>query len=216
MAHEEGTATTENRLHGPFHDTARQHEADRLGMLVFLASEVMLFGGLLGGALAIRLLHPVDYGRAAAQLHLWLGGLNTAILLTSSLLVALAVEAVRSGQARLAAWQLRGAMLLGIAFLAVKGLEYTLEYRDGLVPGLAGAHLESLVHALFMNLYFAATGLHALHVIGGLVLLGFAAASRLAQADRNAVVVGNIALYWHLVDVVWVFLYPTLYLARPA
>lgn len=209
-------ATEQGRIHEPFHDAARQREADRLGMLVFLASEVMLFGGLLGGALAIRFMHPAEYARASAQMHFWLGSLNTAILLTSSLLVALAVAAVQAGQARVAAWQLRGAIALGLAFLGVKAVEYTLEYRDGLVPGFAGQNLEGPVQALFMNLYFAATGLHALHVIGGIALLGFVVLSKPARADRNANVVGNVALYWHLVDIVWVFLYPTFYLARPA
>ena len=98
---------------------------------------------------------------------------------------------------------------------AVKFTEYGLEYRDGVVPLLSDARLHGGPHELFMDLYFAATGLHALHVLGGLTLL----ASLIwplstARRDPSAVFAGNAALYWHLVDVIWVFLYPTLYLAR--
>jgi cytochrome c oxidase subunit 3 len=199
----------------PFPDAARAREAGRFGMLVFLASEIMLFGGLFAGALAMRIEHAADYARASAELHLWLGGINTAVLLTSSLLVALVVAAVRAERSRLAAWFLAGAIVLGLAFLAIKGTEYGLEYKDGLVPGLDGGGLESPFQQLFMNLYFAATGLHAVHVTVGLALLAamiwpFGAARR----DPEALLIGNVALYWHLVDVVWLFLYPTLYLAR--
>jgi cytochrome c oxidase subunit 3 len=199
----------------PFPSPARQREAGRLGMLVFLASEVMLFGGIFAGALSLRLAHPGEYAAASREMHLWLGGINTAILLTSSALAALAVEAVRHGLARAAGWLLAGTIALALAFLAIKASEYALEYHDGVVPGLSDANLHGGPHELFMNLYFASTGLHALHVTAGIVLLAsmiwpFGAARR----DRQAVTIGNAALYWHLVDVVWIFLYPTLYLAR--
>jgi cytochrome c oxidase subunit 3 len=200
-------------LHEPFHQASRQREADRLGMLVFLASEAMLFGGIFAAALALRLSYPQDYVAAAGHLKLWLGTANTAILLTSSLMAALAVEAVRSGHSKAAGAALAAAVLLGLAFLGVKAHEYLGEYREGLIPGLANAHFESRVQQLFMNLYFISTGLHALHVSGGLVLLAIAGFSRRARQDRHAVLIGNVALYWHLVDIVWVFLYPTLYLA---
>jgi cytochrome c oxidase subunit 3 len=149
------------------------------------------------------------------EMHYWLGGINTAVLLTSSAIVALMVEAVKAGSARLAKWLLLAAIALGLAFVAIKFTEYALEYRDGVVPLLSPAKLKGGPDTLFMDLYFAATGLHALHVLGGLTLLGaliwpFGRARR----DTSAVFAGNAALYWHLVDVIWVFLYPTLYLAR--
>jgi cytochrome c oxidase subunit 3 len=148
-------------------------------------------------------------------MHLWLGGMNTAVLLSSSALVALMVAAVRAGAAGLAKWLLVGTIALGFAFLAIKFTEYALEYRDGVVPLLSDRNLHSGPQRLFMDLYFVATGLHALHVTVGLALLGsliwpFGAARR----DTSAVFAGNAALYWHLVDVIWIFLYPTLYLAR--
>jgi cytochrome c oxidase subunit 3 len=199
----------------PFSSAPRALSAERLGMLVFLASEIMLFGGLFTGALAMRIDHPADYARASSELHLWLGGFNTAVLLTSSLMVALAVLAVRDARPRLSGWLLLGTIALGITFLAVKFTEYAIEFRDGVVPVFNPSHLEGPFQTLFMNLYFAATGLHAVHVTIGIILLAslvwpFGEARR----DKQAMFIGNAGLYWHLVDIIWLFLYPTLYLAR--
>ncbi|BBC72779.1 conserved hypothetical protein [Altererythrobacter sp. B11] len=200
-------------LKEPFHQIGRQHEADRFGMLVFLASELMLFGGIFAAAMALRIRDGADYVAAAGHLKLWLGTANTAILLTSSLFAALAVEATRAGQARWTGRALVAAAVLGLAFLGVKGFEYAAEYSEGLMPATAIAHFDGRIEQLFMDLYYLATGLHALHVSLGILLLAGAAWSRRAREDRAAVLVGNVALYWHLVDVVWIFLYPTLYLA---
>jgi cytochrome c oxidase subunit 3 len=202
-------------LHDPFTRIERQRESDRFGMLLFLASELMLFGGLFAAALSLRLLHKAAYIHASGEMHLWLGALNTAVLLTSSLLVALAVEAVKDGAQRRAGWLLALAIALGLAFLAIKGGEYVLEWRDGLVPRFHAGGLHDGPQTLFMTLYFTATGLHALHVTAGLVLLALLLGPlRAVRADRGATTVGNLALYWHFVDVIWIFLYPTLYLAR--
>jgi len=203
------------RLQPQFPTLERQREADRLGMMIFLSTEVLIFGGLFAAAFMLRVEHSTEYVTSSKDMHLWFGGLNTAVLLTSSAVVALMVEAVKVGSARLAKWLLLGAITRGLAFLAIKFTEYALEYRDGVVPLISDANLRSGSGRLFMDLYFAATGLHALHVVGGLTLLGsliwpFGRARR----DTSAVFAGNAALYWHLVDVIWVFLYPTLYLAR--
>lgn len=197
----------------PFDNAAQRREADRFGMLIFLASEIMLFGGIFGAALVLRLTHPSDYVAAAGRLDVMLGTINTAILLTSSLGAALAVELARSGKPRGVAVALVVTVLLGVAFLGVKALEYAHEYREGLMPGTAHAHFATRGTELFVNLYFVATGLHAVHVAIGLGLLMMVAANARARRDRRAVLLGNAALYWHLVDIVWVFLYPTLYLA---
>ena len=193
----------------------RQNDADHFGMLLFLSTEVLIFGGIFAVAFAMRAEHAAEYAKASKEMHYWLGGINTGVLLTSSMLVALMVEAVRASSARVSKWLLLGAIALGLTFLAIKLTEYGLEYRDGVVPRLSPRNLRGGPHELFMDLYFAATGLHALHVTAGLVLLGsliwpFAAARR----DPSAVFAGNAALYWHIVDVIWLFLYPTLYLAR--
>ena len=196
----------------PFRDAERQREADRLGMLVFLASEIMLFGGLFAVALTLRLRHPAEYQEAAAGLHIWLGTINTAILLTSSLLVALAVEAARADRSVAARRLLLGAAALGVAFLGVKGLEYYAEFREGVVPVLAPGGLSSPFETLLMTFYFISTGLHAVHVTIGIAMLAMVALARSPARMDPPIVLGNVALYWHLVDIVWIFLYPTLYL----
>jgi cytochrome c oxidase subunit 3 len=202
-------------LHEPFPTLERQREAGQFGMFVFLATEVLLFGGIFVASLVLRVEHGAEYAAASREMHYWIGGINTAVLLTSSLLVALMVQAVRTGCARLAAWLTVGAIALGLVFIVLKFTEYALEYRDGLVPGLSGRALHGGPRELFMNLYFAGTGLHAVHVTIGLVLLGSLVwPLGAARRDRTAGLAGNVALYWHLVDVVWIFLYPTLYLAR--
>jgi cytochrome c oxidase subunit 3 len=203
------------RLQPQFPTLERQREADHLGMLIFLSTEVLIFGGLFAALFMLRAEHSAEYVKSSTAMHYWLGGLNTAVLLTSSALVALMVEGVKAGSARLAKWLLLATIAFGLAFIAIKFAEYALEYRDGVVPLLSAGNLKPGPATLFMDLYFAATGLHALHVTGGLLLLGsliwpFGRARR----DTSAVFAGNAALYWHLVDIVWIFLYPTLYLAR--
>lgn len=206
------------RLHPPFSAPDQQRRAELMGMHLFLASEVMLFGGVFTALAAYRILHPQAAAEAATHLKLWLGAANTALLLTSSAVVALAVEAARLGRARLTALLLLGAAGLGVAFLAVKGLEYRAEYAEGLMPDLNGpSPLAGRPASLFIDLYFAATGLHAVHLTIGLIVLSTLAArllrGELAVPERTIVVEAG-GLYWHLVDVVWIFLYPLLYLAR--
>lgn len=203
----------DSALHEPFADLSQQHEAGRLGMLIFLASEVMLFGGIFAAALALRLHHEQAYIDAAHHLNLWIGTANTAVLLTSSLFAALAVTAARGGSAKWCGRALCLAAALGAVFLVLKGYEYLGDYREGLMPGTALTDFSSPFERLFMDLYYCSTGLHAVHVTTGIGLLIFTALSRRARHDRSATFVGNIALYWHLVDIVWIFLFPTLYLA---
>jgi len=201
-------------LHEPFHDLARQHETDRFGMLLFLASEVMLFGGIFAAALGLRMAEPDAFAAYSQKLHLWLGTANTGVLLTSSLLVALGVEAARKGRYRHLGWLFIAAALLGLVFAGIKGTEYWLEYRAGLMPGVDASGIEDRTQRLFMNLYFVSTGLHAIHLSVGLILL-VALAGRACAGRLGHVMAANVGLYWHLVDVVWIFLFPTLYLARP-
>lgn len=206
--------------HEPFADLARQREADRLGMAVFLASEAMLFGALIMGLLALRTWETAAFAAASERLSLFAGALNTAILLTSSLLVAIGAKARAADRARLAAILFAAAALLGLVFIGVKGFEYRSEYFEGLMPG-AGPRQDfrSPGARMFMDGYFVATGLHAIHVGVGVALLG-GCAWRMRRDDPPAtaapatVTVENIGLYWHLVDIVWVFLFPILYLSR--
>jgi cytochrome c oxidase subunit 3 len=202
-----------------FTTTIQRKRADQFGMFVFLASEIMLFGGLFAAMAAYRILHPSAAGEAASHLNLWLGTLNTAILLTSSMLVALAVTLAGAGKREPVAALLAISAVLGLAFLAIKGCEYRAEYLDGLMPGIGPASpLGERPATLFISLYFVSTALHAVHVAIGVALLAGAAAGvankRLALPSKVATI-ELVGLYWHLVDVIWVFLFPLLYLARP-
>lgn len=201
--------------HEPFPDIARQREADRLGMVVFLASEAMLFGALVMGLLALRTFQPEPFAATSERLNLLAGSVNTAVLLTSSLLVAIGAEARALDRNRLAAWMLGIGALLGIAFLVIKGSEYYQEYGEGLMPGAGPLQdFGSAGARMFMDGYFVATALHAFHVLVGVGMLA-GCAWRLRRSDPPSKVgIENVGLYWHLVDVVWVFLFPILYLSR--
>lgn len=197
----------------PYSRPAQQREADFLGMYLFLASEIMLFGAVFALLFFDRVRHPGAAEAAAVRLDVWIGTANTAILLTSSLFVALAVAAARVGRrSAVIAW-LGAAALLGFAFLGLKGFEYAKDFAEGVLP-VAGRAVPS---ALFINLYFAATALHGLHLIGGIGLLALAAfrtATGRTRVPGQAIVIEMTGLYWHFVDVVWVFLFPLLYLPR--
>lgn len=204
-------------LHAPYSDPRRQHQADLMGMYLFLGSEIMLFGGLFAVMALTRLHHPQDYVAASRELHLWIGAANTLVLLTSSMCAAFAVATARHGFARATARWLAATAALGTGFLALKVVEYASEYREGLLPVPGGDHaLTEPVQTLVMHLYLIATGLHAIHLSIGIALMGTLAgrARRRLPLPRRAVTVEVSALYWHLVDVIWVFLYPVLYLAR--
>jgi cytochrome c oxidase subunit 3 len=201
--------------HEPFADRDRQREADRLGMVVFLASEAMLFGAVILGLLALRTWEAAAFASTSRRLLLWAGSTNTGILLTSSLLVALGAEARAVARNRLAALLFAAAALLGLAFLAIKGTEYRIEYLEGLMPGVGPKQdFASPGARMFMDGYFVATGLHALHVLVGVTLLTGCAWRLRGDRPPSRVAVENIGLYWHVVDIVWVFLFPILYLSR--
>ena len=202
----------------PFTDPRQQHRAAMMGMYVFLGSEIMLFGGLFCVAAAMRLAHAAEVVHASRALHFGIGGLNTAILLTSSLFVALGVESARKGRTKITCGWLVGAATLGLAFLATKASEYQMEFAEGLLPieGVHSRYTDDIQH-LFMNLYLIATSLHAVHLSIGIALLltlSFRLARSSIELPERAIVLVAAGLYWHLVDVIWVFLYPVFYLAR--
>jgi cytochrome c oxidase subunit 3 len=203
----------------PFDDLAQKDRADRLGMFIFLASEVMLFGGLFAALSAYRAEHPQAAAEAAQHLNIWLGGANTAVLLTSSLFAALAGLAAKRGQGRRSAVCLWLTAALGVVFLVIKGSEYRLEYLDGVMPGVGPpSPLGDSPATLFISLYFVSTALHALHLTIGVAMTavaGVGAVSGRLPMPARARTVELIGLYWHLVDVIWIFLFPLLYLARP-
>ncbi len=203
-------------LEPQFSSHAQQDFARSFGMWVFLSSELLFFGPLLFGYLYLRMHHPEATGMASRHTDMLLGTVNTAILLTSSFCMALAGYAAQAGARRRAARLLALTALLGVAFLAIKGFEWRQEFGEHLFPG-AGFHPAdgrdaATVYAmeLFFLLYFAATGLHALHLS-----IGVMACLWLMRGPR-AGTVELAGLYWHFVDVVWVVLYPLLYLTARA
>jgi len=186
-----------------------------LGMWVFIASELLFFGALLAAYLAARVHCPAGFASASRHTHVVLGTANTAILLTSSALIALAVACDRHPLHRRwtsrLLWMVAG---LRCAFIAVKGCEYVLEWQEGLFPG-PGFPLTQPGAQLFFALYFFTSGLHAVHLICGIAAVAtFACATAAARAWAKPERLEAVALYWHFVDVVWIFLYPLLYLVE--
>lgn len=213
-------AVRDGYLAEAFRTAAQQREASFLGMWLFLATEIMMFGVLFLVIYYYRLAHPAAVGEAVQHLHALLAGANSALLLTGSLCTSLMVQASRlehSGHVQRWLWL---AALCGLGFLAVKGFEYGWEYREGLLPGSPSeSPLTDPAARLFMNLYLFATGLHAVHVlIAVLLALGMAVRIQLGhmKLPERAITVEMVGLYWHLVDVIWIFLYPSLYLTGRA
>lgn len=197
-----------------FEDAAQQREAANLGMWTFLATEVLFFGGLFMAYLLYRLEYPADFAAASRHTDLWYGTLNTAILLTSSLTMALAVHAAHAGKTVSTGRFLLLTLLLAAGFLVVKALEYHQDFVERLVPGPNFNHTLPSRAEIFYWLYWTLTGLHAIHVMVGIGVLGVMAAlnrrGRFSSAYYTPVELAG--LYWHFVDLVWIILYPSLYL----
>jgi cytochrome c oxidase subunit 3 len=203
----------------PFTDAAQQRETAQLGMWLFLTTETMMFGSLLVAIWYYRAMHPEAVARTVERLHYGLAGFNSVLLLTSCLAVSLAVGAARAGQEPQVRGLLFAAAALATAFLGVKGYEYFSEYREHLLPG-QDSPLTEPASRLFINLYVIATALHGVHVLVG-IGLALGLCLRLwrgrMRVPARAISVEVFSYYWHLVDVIWIFLYPSLYLVgRPA
>ncbi len=201
-----------------FEDADQQFEASTLGMWAFLITEIMFFGGLFLGYIVYRSLYPAAFAEASNLLNYRLGAINTAVLICSSLTMVLAVRAAQMGQRRQLVTFLLLTIILGSAFLVNKGFEYAHKFHEHLVPGPHFGPSHPLAHPqqaqLFLGFYFGMTGLHALHMIIGIVIL----AIFVVQAQRGRfsqdyfAPIDIIGLYWHFVDIVWIFLFPLLYL----
>jgi len=199
-----------------FAEVGQQREALTLGMWVFLVTEVMFFGGLFTGYAVYRATFPQSFAEASRHLDMWLGGINTCLLITSSLFMALAVHDAQSDRRRALTRNLLVTAALGAGFLLIKFVEYGHKIDEGLFPGTSFEFDGTDVAAaqLFFGLYFVMTGMHALHMIigiGGLIVLAVPAA-RGRFAGRRFMTVEIFGLYWHFVDLVWIFLFPLLYL----
>jgi cytochrome c oxidase subunit III len=199
-----------------FSDLEQEHDAAELGMWVFLGSEVLLFGALLLGYWVYRFGYPGGFAAAARHTSILIGTINTAVLLTSSFCVAWAVMLVKADASRFAATLFWIAVACGVAFLILKGVEYRDEYREHLVPGLdfrfEGPDNDAV--RLFFSYYFVATGLHAVHITIGIVVLAvIAARARRGEYSSAYHAPPMLAgLYWHFVDLIWIFLFALIYL----
>lgn len=187
----------------------------KLGMWIFLLTEMVLFGGLFIAYSYMRYRYPADFHHAGAELNVILGVINTVVLLTSSLTVVLSLLSLQQGHGPRAQAFLGTTLALGVAFLTIKGFEWATKFQHGLYP--SSLHLGRLPpgEQVFFGLYFSMTGLHGLHVVAGVLVLGWIlwkVASGRVLPDRPTLL-ENGALYWHLVDVVWIFLLPLFYLA---
>jgi cytochrome c oxidase subunit 3 len=199
-----------------FDDESQQRRAVTLGMWAFLVNEVMFFGGLFCTYTVYRVVFPTAFHDGSEHLDVTLGALNTAVLIASSFTMALSVWSAERGRRRLLLGALAATLVLGSVFLAIKGVEYHEKWVDHLVPGPAFAwpgrdprHVQ-----IFFSLYFAMTGFHALHMVIGLGLLVWLARDgrRGRFGPAYSAPVEIVGLYWHFVDIVWIFLFPLLYL----
>ena len=202
-----------------FEDLGQQHEASTLGMWFFVAQEILFFGGLFAAYFVYREMYPEAW-KAGSHHQMWkVGAANTIVLIGSSLTMALAVWGAQGARRKFTTLMLALTLLLGSVFVGVKGYEYAEHIHEGLFPGVLynnthdAAHLTRGVE-MFMTFYFTMTGLHALHmIIGAGLLLYFI--RRAWRGDFGPEYYGPVeimGLYWHFVDIVWIFLFPLLYL----
>jgi len=207
-------------LYGQFETLDQQRESASFGMWVFLVTEVLFFGGMFMTYTLNRSTYPDVFGEASRSINLTLGAVNTVVLIGSSLTMAMSVWAAQVGKKHLVTIFLILTLILGTVFLGIKGVEYHEKFVEHHVPGLnfnfePGANAATNAHAqLFFSLYFAMTGLHALHMIigAGLLIWLIKESFRGRFTPEYSTPVDLVGLYWHFVDIVWIFLFPLLYL----
>jgi cytochrome c oxidase subunit 3 len=213
--HTEAHALAPHQKH-QFETIEQQKETSTLGMWAFLVTEVMFFGGLFGAYTVYRYLYPHAFAAASHHLNVFIGAANTAVLIGSSMTMALAVRAAQLGNRRSQVVFLLSTIVLGSIFLGVKVFEYHDKFVHHLVPG-PHFHFEGPYGReaqIFYSLYFAMTGMHAVHMIIGIGMLAtltvLAWRGNFSAAYHTPVELGG--LYWHFVDIVWIYLFPLLYL----
>ena len=209
----EATAT---HVEPQFEEAEQQREAATMGMWLFLATEVLFFGGMFLGYTVYRVSYPEAFAEASRHTLIAFGAVNTAVLLISSTVMAFAVRAARANRRALSGFLLLFTAVLGALFLVIKGFEYAREISEHLLPG-GNFHIEASDphHAeLFFYIYWLMTGVHALHVAIGVILITFFAlrAWFVNAFQDHDTPVDLLGLYWHFVDIVWVFLFPLIYL----
>ncbi len=216
LAHDLDHAEHHPRLQHQFANLEQQLESSTLGMWVFLVTEILFFGGLFMAYILYRIWYYEGFVEGSRELDLVLGTTNTAVLIASSLTMAMGVRAAQLGFRKATVNWLLATIGFGLVFLVIKGFEYHHKWEMGHVPG-AYFHWDGPnpnAVQIFFSLYFALTGLHALHMIIGIgimsCILYMAARGRFSPAWYTPVEISG--LYWHFVDIVWIFLFPLLYL----
>ena len=210
--------------HGPHHPFLQHHfatfeqqfDATKIGMWLFLATEILLFGGLFVGFALQQSAHAAAFVEAHHHLDKSLGALNTVVLLFSSFTMVMAVHSAATNKQKALVWYLIVTLVCAAAFLVVKYFEYSHKFHDGLLPGAFYHHKGDTVpnQFIFFSFYFMMTGLHGIHILGGMVAITWALL-RARKGDFDPTYyspVEMVGLYWHLVDLIWIYLFPLLYL----
>jgi cytochrome c oxidase subunit III len=196
-------------------ESHKDYEGGKLGMWLFLFTEILLFGGLFILYSAYRARYPLEFHDGGRHLNVIIGVANTVVLLTSSLTVALSIGAIQRGNRRMAIRCLSGTIVLGAVFLMNKYIEWSGEIHRGIYPNSPVLRQQAPGDQIFFGLYYSMTGLHGLHVLAGIsllsVMLVLVIRKKITGDDFNRL--ENAGLYWHLVDVIWIFLLPLFYLA---
>ena len=192
----------------------KDYSGAKLGMWLFLFTELLLFGGLFLLYAAYLSRYPHEFSAAGRQLNWVLGTANTAVLLTSSLLAAMAVTAVQRGNRRHVLWLLGGTILCAATFMAIKYVEWSTKIGHGIYPGSPHLAKGPPGESVFFSLYYMTTGIHGLHVLIGASLLAWVGGKVKGGNVHGGdyVLLENCALYWHLVDLIWIFIFPLYYL----
>jgi cytochrome c oxidase subunit 3 len=222
-----GQPDRHRRLAVHFDSMEQQHNSAKLGMWLFLITEILLFSGLFLSYTVYRIWNPEVFRNASSLLSLTAGTVNTVVLITSSLTMALAVRAAQMSRNRALIWCLAATVALAGVFMVIKYFEYSEKFSHGLMPGrffhpdahfvaLAGNEwIGRLGHVrTFFSIYFMMTGLHGFHVLGGMAVIGWLIV-RAIRGDFDSeyyTPVECVGLYWHIVDMIWIFLFPVLYL----
>ncbi|MGA1464836.1 MAG: cytochrome C oxidase subunit III [Bacteroidetes bacterium] len=216
MAHSTASSSAPAHLQHHFVDSDQQFESSKMGMWIFLVTEILFFGGLFAAYIVYRAWYPDLYVQASTQLDTFWGAVNTAVLIGSSLTVAMAIRSAQLNQIKGLIINLYITIGLAFTFMVIKYFEYVHKFEKGIFPGQYYTY-EGIAHEkanIFFSIYYMMTGLHGLHVIIGIGLMIWllVKAKKGAFSAEYYTPVEITGLYWHLVDVIWIFLFPLLYL----
>jgi cytochrome c oxidase subunit III len=201
-----------------FDSAEHEYDSDKQGLWLFMVTEILMFGGLFVAYAIFHSIYPEMFSEGASHLNWKMGFVNTLVLISSSLTMALGIFYNQQNQPKKAFWNLVATILLGCCFLVIKYFEYTGKFHHGIFPGrmmnLEEVKPEHANLGLYFGLYFCMTGLHGIHVVIGMCLIGWCA-MRTARGDFNEhyfTPVEGVGIFWHIVDLIWIFLFPLLYL----